>query len=265
MSQQFYWQIFELGEQMDTVQTNTVNAFSGWDVALMNTVAFVPKLLGFLVVLVIGWLVAKLLGKLVDKLLTKVGLDNAVEKSGIKEALEKSGSRPSQIAGRIVFFMSLLFVLHVAFGMFGPNPISDLLTRVIAFLPNVIVAIALVVVAAQIAAFVREIISATLGGLSYGKMLSNLAAFAIVIVGVFAALTQLNIAPEIVLGLYYAMLAIVVGVSVVAIGGSGVLALRPRWDTALNKLDQEVPRVKDEIRMGQTISQPTDSPGGYAI
>jgi hypothetical protein len=249
---------------MDTVQTNTVNAFSGWELALANTVAFIPKLLGFLVVLVLGYFVAKFLGKMVDKLLTRVGLDNAVEKSGIREALAKSGTRPSEIAGRVVFFMSLLFVLHVAFGMFGPNPISDLLTRVIAFLPNVIVAIALVVVAAQIASFVRDIINATLGGLSYGKMLANLAALAIVVVGAFAALTQLNIAPEVVLGLYYAMLAIIVGVSVVAIGGSGIMALRPRWDNVLNKLDQEVPRVKDEIRMGKTMSTSVDRPGGYA-
>src|SRR5687768_12732172 len=146
-----------MGEQMETVQTNTVNAFSGWDVALMNTMAFIPKLLGFLVVLVLGWFVAKALGKLVDKLLTKAGLDNAVEKSGIKDALAKSGTRASAIAGKIVFFASILFVLNVAFGMFGPNPISDLLKGIIAFIPNVIVAIALVVVAAQIAAFVREL------------------------------------------------------------------------------------------------------------
>ncbi|MEZ0325005.1 MAG: hypothetical protein ACAH95_03800 [Fimbriimonas sp.] len=249
---------------METVQTNTANAFSGWDVALMNTMAFLPKLLGFLVVLVIGWFVAKFLGNLVDKLLMKAGIDNAIAKSGIREALAKSGTRASAIAGKIVFFASFLFVLNVAFGMFGPNPISDLLTGIIAFIPNVVVAIALVVVSAQIAAFVRELINATLGGLSYGKMLANLAAFAIVVVGAFAALTQLKIAPEIVLGLYYAMLAIVVGVSVVAIGGSGIMALRPRWDTVLNKLDQEVPRVKDEIRMGQTMAQPSDRSGGYA-
>src|SRR5688572_25836589 len=135
------------------METNTVTTLNGWEAALTNTVAFLPKLLGFLVVLVLGYMVAMFLGKMVDKLLTKAGLDTAVERSGIREALARSGARPAQIAGKVVFFTGLLFVLHMAFGLFGPNPISDLLTRIIAFIPNVIVAIVLVVVAAQIAAF----------------------------------------------------------------------------------------------------------------
>jgi hypothetical protein len=254
---------------METVQTNTVTTLNGWEAALANTMAFLPKLLGFIVVLVLGYIVVKMLSKGVERLLTRLRFERAIERTGIKEALAKSNTHPAQVVGRLAYFVGMLFVLHLAFGMFGPNPISDLLTRMIAFLPNVIVAVALVVVAAQIAAFVKELISATLGGLSYGKMLANIAALAIVVVGVFAAMTQLNIAPEIVLGLYYAMLAIVVGVSVVAIGGSGIAALRPRWDSALNKIDQEVPRVRDEIRMGKTVTPaapaPTERPGGYAI
>jgi hypothetical protein len=253
---------------MDTVQTTTVNTMNGWETALHTTMDFLPKLLGFIVVMVLGWIVVTLLAKALDKVLTRVGFDRAVQRPPLEEAMAKSNMRPSQIVGKVAFFAGLLFVMHLAFGMFGPNPISDLLTRVIAFLPNVFVAVIMLVVAAQIASFVKDIISATLGGLSYGRTLANIAAMAIVVVGVFAAMTQLNIAPEIVLGLYYAMLAIVVGVSVVAIGGSGIMALRPRWESALNRIDQEVPRVKDEIRMSKTLSNepmPTDRPGGYAI
>jgi hypothetical protein len=252
---------------METVQTNTVNTWSAWDTALNNTMAFLPKLLGFLVVLVLGWILVSLLAKALDKVLTRVGFDRAVSRPPLAEAMARSTMRPAQIVAKIAFFAGLLFVMHVAFGMFGPNPVSDLLTRVIAFIPNVVVAVVMLVVAAQIAAFVRDIINGALGGLSYGRTLANLAAGAIVVVGVFAAMTQLNIAPEIVLGLWYAMLAIVVGVSVVAIGGSGVMALRPRWETALNRIDQEVPRVRDEVRMSKTMTtQPTstDRPGGYA-
>lgn len=252
---------------METVQTTSVNTWSAWDTALNNTMAFLPKLLGFVVVMVLGWIIVSLLAKALDKVLTRVGFDKAVSRPPLEDAMAKSSMRPAQIVGKIAFFAGLLFVMHIAFGMFGPNPVSDLLTRVIAFLPNVVVAVVMLVVAAQIAAFVKDILSATLGGLSYGRTLANIAALAIVVVGVFAAMTQLNIAPEIVLGLWYAMLAIVVGVSVVAIGGSGVMALRPRWDAALNRIDQEVPRMRDEVRMNKTMAfqpMPTDRPGGYA-
>ena len=59
----------------------------------------------------------------------------------------------------------MLFVLQFAFGVFGPNPVSDLLAGIIAFLPKIIVAI-IIVIAAAVAAGVKTLIQGTLGGLS---------------------------------------------------------------------------------------------------
>ena len=146
--------------------------------------------------------------------------------------------RPSAVLGKIAFYTVFLFVLQLAFGVFGRNPISDLLTRVIAFLPNVIV-----VLSASIAAAVKELVKATIGGLSYGKALADVAGGAVLLVGAFAALNQLGIAPEIVNVLFYAILAIVVGVSVVAIGGAGIVPLRARWEAALGAIEREAPRA----------------------
>jgi len=188
--------------------------------------------------------VAVMLGGLLDKVLTRVGFDRWVERGGIKQALSRSGYHVSDILGKIAFYTIFLFVLQMAFGVFGPNPVSDLLTRVIAFLPNIFVAIVLTVIAASLAAGARDIVSASLGGLGYGRLIANLAAGAILVIGVFAALNQVGIAPEIVNGLFYAMLAIIVGVSIVAIGGGGIAPMRTRWETALNRLDSEVPRGK---------------------
>ncbi|WP_199180911.1 MULTISPECIES: hypothetical protein [unclassified Cryobacterium] len=60
----------------------------------------------------------------------------------------------------------MLFVLQFAFGVFGPNPVSDLLAGIIAFLPKIIVAIIIIVIAAAVAAGVKTLIQGTLGGLS---------------------------------------------------------------------------------------------------
>jgi MFS family permease len=249
---------------METVNDTTNSLSYGLSRAWATTLDFVPKFLGFLFILIAGYFVAVALGKVVDKILTKVGFDRAVEKSGIRQALSSTGYHPSQILGKIAFYGVFLFVLQLAFGIFGStNPISVLLTRVIAFLPNVFVAIVIVVLAASIAAAVRDIVSSALGGLSYGRMLATLASGAIIVLGVFAALNQLNIAPEIVNGLFYAILAIVVGVSVVAIGGAGIQPMRARWETALSALDREVPRAKQVITSGapsQTMpAAPTSS------
>ena len=235
--------------------------------AFANTLAFLPNALMFLVILVVGYFVAKALGKALDAVLTRVGFDRAVEKGGIKQALSRSGYHVSDILGKIAFYTIFLFVLQLAFGVFGPNPISDLLTRVIAFLPNIFVAIVITVLAASIAAAVKDIVNGTLGGLSYGRFLANAASIAILVIGAFAALNQLNIAPEIVNGLFYAILATIVGVAIVAIGGAGIQPMRARWESALNAIESEAPRVKQEVQTSHQMQQaptfPRDNSGGY--
>jgi hypothetical protein len=67
-------------------------------------------------------------------------------------------------------------------------------------------------------------------------------------VGVFAALDQLNIAPAIVTGLFYALLAIIVGVTVVAVGGAGIRPMQVRWERALGRYDAESSRIRTEAR-----------------
>jgi len=138
----------------------------------------------------------------------------------------------------------MLIVLQMAFGVFGPNPVSDLLEGVIAYLPKVIAAMLIIVVAFAIAAVVKELIEATLGGLSYGRSLAFAASIAIMVVGVFAALDQLQIAPAIVTGLFYAVLITVSGIAVIAIGGAGIVPMRARWESMLRRYDEEKQNVR---------------------
>ena len=145
----------------------------GIEDAWSDVASFVPKFIGFLIILLIGYFVAKLIAKAVGAILERVGFDTAVERGGIKKALERSEYDASDILAKIVFYGLFLIVLQMAFGVFGPNPISDLLEGVIAYLPKVIAAILIIVIAAAIAAAARELIDASLGGLSYGTALAN--------------------------------------------------------------------------------------------
>ena len=220
----------------------------GIEDAWTDVASIVPKIFAFLAILVIGYFIAKAIAKIIDAALERVGFDKAVERGGIKKALERSKYDASSLLGKIAFYAVFLFVLQMAFGVFGQNPVSDLLTSVIAFLPKVFTAILIVVVAAAIAAAVKEIVEASLGGLSYGKMLANVASIAVITIGVFAALTQVEIAPAIVTGLFYAMLAIIAGSAIIAIGGGGIAPMRQQWEKALNKIEEEGPRVRDEAQ-----------------
>ena len=213
---------------------------NAWD----SIITFVPKLLGFLLILGIGYFVAKAIEKVLDRVLERVGFDRLVERGGLKVALSRSRLDASSILARIVFYVAFLFVLQLAFGVFGPNPISDLIEGIIAFLPKLFVAILIVVITAAVATGAKTLVESLLGGLSYGRTLAMIASAAIWIVGIAAALNQVEIAPEIVNGLFYALLALVVGVGIVAIGGGGIQPMRERWQRALTKVDEEAPRVK---------------------
>ena len=220
----------------------------GIEDAWTRVATFVPKFAGFLVVLLIGYLVAKAIAKIANGVLERVGFDRAVERGGIKRALENSKYDASDIVGKLIFYALMLLVLQMAFGVFGTNPISDLLQVVIAYLPKVIAAIVIIVVTAAIAAAVKEILEASLGGLGYGRTLAIGVSVAITAVGAFAALNQLQIAPAIVTGLFYAVLATVAGSAVIAIGGGGIAPMRKRWESTLERYDQEKQNIAQEAQ-----------------
>ena len=240
----------------------------GIEDAFGSVMEFLPKLLGFLAILIIGYLIVKAISKAVDALLEKAGFDKAVERGGLKKAMEKSQFDASDIVSKIVFYGLFLFVLQMAFGVFGTNPISDLLASVIAYLPKVIAAILIIVVMSAIAAAAKLLIQNLLGGLSYGKALANVAAGAITAVAIFMALSQLEIAPAIVNGLFYGLVALVVGSGIIAIGFGGVQPMQQVWQSNLDKVREEAPNMKsaaaqkkdefqqlaDEAKQGDAVS-----------
>jgi hypothetical protein len=224
--------------------------------SFLTTLAeFLPKLLGFLLILIIGLIVAKVIAKAIDKLLEKVGFDRAVERGGVKKALSKSKFDASDIVSKLVYYALALFVLQMAFGVFGPNPISELLTRVITFLPSLVVAIIIVVVAAAIAAGVKTLIDGTLGGLSYGKTLANIASAFVIFLGVVAALNQVGVATTVTTPVLIAILASISGVIIVGVGGGLIKPMQSRWEGYLNKAEQEAPRLKAQAQNAPSVRE----------
>lgn len=223
--------------------------------ALRSVALFLPKLVAFLLILIIGIFVAKAIGKAIDKVLERVGFDRAVERGGIKRALAQSKYDASAIVGKLVYYTLLLFVLQMAFGVFGPNPISQLLTGVIAFLPKAIVAIIIIVVTAAIATAVRELISNTLGGLSYGKVLANVAAAFIIGLGVIAALNQVGIATTVTMPVLIAVLATMAGILVVGVGGGLIKPMQSRWEQYLQTASQETQKIRAEAQQAPSVRE----------
>ncbi|MHA7294371.1 mechanosensitive ion channel family protein [Arthrobacter sp. HLT1-21] len=222
---------------------------------LAAVVAFVPLLLLFLVILIVGLLIAKAISKALSKVLEKVGFDRLVERGGVKKALDKSSLDASDIIAKILYYTLVLFVLQFAFGVFGQNPVSDLLAGIIAFLPKIIIAIIIVIISAAIAAAVKTLIERALGGLSYGKVLANIASIFIIGIGVIAALNQVDIAVTVTTPILIAVLATIGGVIVVGAGGGLIKPMSQRWETYLTKAEEEAPKIKEQAQNAPSVKE----------
>ncbi|GAA4410068.1 hypothetical protein ACFQV2_31325 [Actinokineospora soli] len=232
---------------MDTTIAQ-VDIGQGLSDAWRAVATFVPKFVAFLVILLIGWFVAKMVAKAVNAVLERVGFDRVVERGGVKKALARSKFDASDIIAKLVYYALLLITLQIAFGVWGPNPVSAMLTAIVAWLPRAIVAIVIIVVAAAIANAVKGMVSGALGGLSYGNVLANIASIFILGLGVIAALNQIGVATTVTTPILITVLATIGGIAVVGVGGGLIRPMQDRWQGWLNRAEQEIPQARREAQ-----------------
>src|SRR6516165_4437493 len=218
----------------------SVNFSTGLSNAFSEVATFIPKFVVFLIILVVGYFIARALEKLVSRTLIRVGFDRLAERGGIKTALAHSKYDAAGILAKIVFYAIMLFVLDVASGVFGSNPISGFLHGIIAYLPLVFIAVVIIVITAAIAAAVKRLIENSLSGMPYANVLGNLAWGFILALGIIAAVNQLHIAQNVLNAVLYAALA---GIAVVAVGGGGIKTMSQRWEAAAARFDAEMVRL----------------------
>src|SRR5882762_9954765 len=209
-----------------------------------TVVRFVPQLALFLVILLVGWLVAKLLRKAVDAILERVGFDRAVERGGIGRAMSGSKYDASDIAALLVYYAVLLFTLQLAFGVFGPNAVSVLITEIIGFLPKLFIALIIVVVGSAIAGAVADLIRGAMGGLGSARIAATVAQVFIVGLAAIAALNQMGIAVTVTMPVLITVLATIGGIAVVGLGGGLIMPMRQRWERWLAAAEREGMRAR---------------------
>jgi len=162
--------------------------------------AFLPNILAFIVILLVGFLVAKLVKALVTKALEKVGVDQKLQESDASQYVERvmPGASPSNGIGRVVFYLVFVFFLFSAIGALQIPALTTFMNQVLAYLPNVIAAIAIFVIAAVIAGAAGAGAAKLMGDTPTGKIVGTVVPALVMVIAVFMILQQLQIAPEIV-------------------------------------------------------------------
>jgi len=161
---------------------------------------FLPSLLGFLLLLLIGFVVAKVVAKVIKTVLDRLGLDKKLHESDASQYVEKvmPGASAANGISRVVFWLIFIFFITAAIGALGIPAVTTFMNQVLAYLPNVIVAIVIFVLAALISGAIAAAVAKLMGDTPTGKIVATAVPALVMVIAMFMILNQLQIAPAIV-------------------------------------------------------------------
>lgn len=204
--------------------------------ALNNFIGFLPALIGAAIILMLGWLISGFLARLIERALKAVGIEGAVERSGIGDFVRRSGTKMTVsgvIAALVKYFIFLIFV-QAAANVLGIPQLTEIINRIILFIPNVIVALAIIVIGSLIARFLSGLVRSSVSELGVGSpnLLATLTQYIVIGFAVIAAIDQLGIAATLINTLLVGLIgsvALAVGLAF-GLGGRDVAAqITQKW------------------------------------
>lgn len=224
---------------LETGTTAAPVSFSAWTDAVVTSLtnlwaqfmSFLPSVIVAVVVFLIGWAIAEAIGKLVEKVLVILRINQAFENlKGLKRAVEQAGLRLNiaMLVGQIFKWFLMIVTLLAATDILGLQDVSNFLLSVLGYVPNVVVAALILVIAVVLANFVYRTVLASVAaaGFTSGGMIAAISKWAIIVFALFAALLQLKVATQLIqtlLTAFFAMVAIAGGLAF-GLGGKDLAA-----------------------------------------
>lgn len=164
-----------------------------------GVIAFVPKLLVALIIFILGWLAGSILGRWVSQIIQSLRLDQALKNLGAEAVLSKAGFRLNSggFIGALVKWFLIIVFLIAALEVLGLSQVTNFLREIVlGYLPNVIVAAFILVIAAVVANALEKIVvgSAKAADMPSAHLLGTLTRWSVWVFALVAALLQLGIA-----------------------------------------------------------------------
>jgi hypothetical protein len=173
---------------------------------LSHIVNGLPKFLGALLILIIGYFVARAVASLVARLLERARLDKHLHAGHGGNVIQRAVPSPTNLLAKVTYWIVFLFSISIAVSVLGIPVLVDLVRAVYAYIPNIIAAILIFLVASAVSAGVVKLIGNTMGDTPTGKVLSTATPILVMGLAIFMILNELRIAPEIVNITYAAMM-----------------------------------------------------------
>jgi hypothetical protein len=169
-----------------------------------QVVAILPDILGAIVVILIGLIVAPIFGGITKKIVDILKIDSAAEKVGLHDLLKPFFKKPSIsfFLGKIVKWFFVIAFLMAAAEILQWDRITDFLNEIVFYIPNVLIAVVILVLGAIAGKFVDEVVVRSIKGsnapINNPETIGHISKFAVVLFAVLAALIQLGIAPSLI-------------------------------------------------------------------
>jgi hypothetical protein len=215
--------------------------------------AWLPSLVGALVLLVVGWLIARVVSRLARTGLRAAGADRVLASGRAGELKQQVAPRlqPSGVVATIVFWFVFGLAVMLAVSALGIDALTEFVTGVVAYLPNVVAAILILLVAIAVAGAVGALAGRLLGGTMLGRLVQTIVPVLVIAIALFMALEQLKIATQIVVSTYQIVLGSI-GLGLALAFGLGGRNVADRMLTGAYETGQErMPELKDDARQAK--------------
>ena len=192
--------VTDWGDALFLSLTNALNSF----------LAAIPLVIAALLIIIIGWIISNVLARIVREILERAGADRLFAQHGGQVYGSRSGAfQPSVVASEVVKWIVRLLFLVAAANVLGMPQVSLLLNQVLLWIPNLLVAAVILLVAPLLARFVRGAIEVGAGqmGFSNASLLGRIAEIAIIAFAVLIAINQLGIAADLINILFIGIVA----------------------------------------------------------
>lgn len=220
-------------------------------------VNYLPQLLGAIVVLVVGYIIAKILNKIITKVLQKLRFDQRLDANQGGKYAEKISpdGKPSRLVGGVVFWVIMLFVISAAISTLNIPALTGFMNAVLDYLPNVLAALLIFIVAGVIAGAVGGLAHRMMGDTPTGRIVRTGAPALIMAIALFMILTQLRIAPVIVTVTYIALIGALAVAAALAFGLGGRDAAADLVNSGYRKAQEQRDQVRQDVATGRDRAQ----------
>ena len=159
--------------------------------------AIIPNIIGAIVVFIIGWIIAKIGARIVKKLLVSIQIDKLAEKLNEIEIVSKANFKivPSSALSKLFYYILLLIFVIASTDVLGMESISNLMSDLINYIPNVLSALLVLVIGLLVADFIKNIVQTSMQslGVPSAKLIASILFYFLLLTVIMSALSQAKI------------------------------------------------------------------------